>query len=148
MQCEQNCCYNKGLRVLICFTSPIGSGVDGSSVGAYGIMCVYVSSSLCRTPPPLGPPPGHNPHLRVPDCHPMVYLFAHRQPVLFLAHLQPVLFLAHLQRQKDEKAARLQAARDAGELQECTCCYDDEVLFEDMSTCPEGHLFCNECVRR
>ena len=39
-------------------------------------------------------------------------------------------------------------ARMRGELMECGCCYDNEVLFEDMLTCPEGHLFCSTCVRR
>ena len=53
-----------------------------------------------------------------------------------------------MKEQEDEKKRRLEEAREAGELYECTCCYDDEVLFEDMSACPDGHLFCNECVRR
>ena len=31
---------------------------------------------------------------------------------------------------------------------ECNCCFDDEVLFEDMAACAEGHLFCKECIQR
>ena len=53
-----------------------------------------------------------------------------------------------LQNEKTAKEDRLLQAREKGELQECGCCYDDECLFEDMSPCPEGHLFCKECIRR
>ncbi len=31
---------------------------------------------------------------------------------------------------------------------ECTCCYNDECLDEDMLPCRGGHLFCRECVQR
>ena len=30
MRCEQNCCYNKELRILICFASRVASSVDGA----------------------------------------------------------------------------------------------------------------------
>ena len=39
-------------------------------------------------------------------------------------------------------------ARIRNELQTCSCCYDNEILFEDMLTCPDGHLFCRDCIRR
>jgi hypothetical protein len=29
----------------------------------------------------------------------------------------------------------------------CTCCFDDECLFQDMCQCDEGHLVCKECLR-
>ena len=31
---------------------------------------------------------------------------------------------------------------------ECLCCYDDEVIIEDMNTCAEGHCFCKGCIKR
>jgi len=43
---------------------------------------------------------------------------------------------------------RITEAKERNELQECSCCYDTEVLFEDMLTCPEGHLFCRDCIRQ
>ncbi|KAF8527443.1 hypothetical protein BU17DRAFT_34385, partial [Hysterangium stoloniferum] len=30
---------------------------------------------------------------------------------------------------------------------ECACCYEDATPFEEMMQCPEGHLFCKNCVR-
>ncbi|ESO86150.1 hypothetical protein LOTGIDRAFT_129699, partial [Lottia gigantea] len=49
---------------------------------------------------------------------------------------------------EEEKKLRIDEARKNGELYECGCCFDDEVLFEDMATCADGHLFCKECIRR
>ena len=49
---------------------------------------------------------------------------------------------------KENRAIKLQEAKSQGLLQECSCCYDDEVLIEDMLSCPKGHLFCKSCVRR
>ena len=56
--------------------------------------------------------------------------------------------LAHLQAKKKEREKRFEEARAAGELEECGCCYDDEVMREDMLECPNKHRFCRECVRR
>ena len=33
------------------------------------------------------------------------------------------------------------------DLEECGCCYTT-VPFEQMLTCPAGHLFCSDCIRR
>lgn len=58
------------------------------------------------------------------------------------------MLAAFLRDRREAKARRLALARARNELQTCGCCYDDEVLFEDMLTCAEGHLFCADCVRR
>lgn len=39
-------------------------------------------------------------------------------------------------------------AKAKGELLQCQCCYDDEVLLEDIRTCIEGHLFCVSCLQK
>ena len=39
-------------------------------------------------------------------------------------------------------------AKAQGALLECGCCFDNEVMLEDMAACNEGHLFCKECVRK
>ncbi|XP_067681693.1 uncharacterized protein [Haliotis asinina] len=49
---------------------------------------------------------------------------------------------------EQERKRKLEAARRNGELYECGCCFDDELLFEDLSACADGHLFCRECIRR
>ncbi|XP_046338609.2 uncharacterized protein LOC124119946 [Haliotis rufescens] len=47
-----------------------------------------------------------------------------------------------------DRKRKLAAARRKGELYECGCCFDDELLFEDLSACADGHLVCRECIRR
>ena len=50
----------------------------------------------------------------------------------------------------DRESVRREARQQAevmGALIECSCCYDD-VAFEEMCQCDEGHLFCAECLRR
>lgn len=44
------------------------------------------------------------------------------------------------------RTAKINAARDKNELYECPCCFEEECLFEEMSCCADGHLFCQNCI--
>ena len=46
-----------------------------------------------------------------------------------------------------QKKMRYDQAVKNHDLIECECCCD-EFLFEDMAQCPEGHLFCKQCLNR
>ena len=46
------------------------------------------------------------------------------------------------------KLAKLEAAKQQGQLIECQCCFDNELLSEDMLSCPGGHAYCKGCIKR
>ncbi|KAK4328200.1 hypothetical protein Pmani_001322 [Petrolisthes manimaculis] len=57
----------------------------------------------------------------------------------------------HLLKKESDKRRALLWAKATHQLVECTCCYDDEVLEDDMDTCTNQetkHKFCNNCIRR
>lgn len=54
----------------------------------------------------------------------------------------------HRQDLANERQVRVDAARVAEELEECVCCYSDDVLPEEMVPCSNGHTFCVTCVQR
>ena len=51
-------------------------------------------------------------------------------------------------RRATEREAAVEAARAAGSLEECGCCYHPDCLVEDMVQCKGGHYYCKECVAR
>ena len=59
-----------------------------------------------------------------------------------------IIFSDYVSKKMEEKENRRELAKQRGELNECGCCFDDEVLAEDILTCPEGHFFCTDCIRR
>ncbi|XP_071539421.1 uncharacterized protein [Panulirus ornatus] len=57
----------------------------------------------------------------------------------------------HLLKREENKRRAFMWARATYQLQECGCCFDDEVLEEDMETCNatgSKHKFCVNCIRR
>jgi hypothetical protein len=55
---------------------------------------------------------------------------------------------SHFKNIETAKAEAFQRAKARNELVECAVCCDNECLFEDMTTCAEGHLFCKNCVKQ
>ena len=49
---------------------------------------------------------------------------------------------------EEAKAAEKEEARVAGLLEECQCCYSDDILPADMVQCKGGHKFCTDCASR
>lgn len=43
---------------------------------------------------------------------------------------------------------RIDLLRRENGLVECPCCFEEEVLPEEMLSCPAGHSFCEDCVKR
>ena len=70
----------------------------------------------------------------------------------FLKELQFCRIEKQIQKHKEdlanERQARVEAARVADELEECACCYSDDVLPDEMVPCSNGHKFCVSCVQR
>lgn len=54
----------------------------------------------------------------------------------------------HIKQKEERRKVKVERARMTGELCECCCCFDDECLLEDLTSCPEGHLFCKTCLVR
>ncbi|XP_042221686.1 E3 ubiquitin-protein ligase RNF216-like isoform X4 [Homarus americanus] len=57
----------------------------------------------------------------------------------------------HLWNKEEDKRSAFIRAKTNDQLKECQCCYDDEVLADDMDTCSAPgteHIFCINCIRR
>ena len=46
-----------------------------------------------------------------------------------------------------ERQKKFERAKQSNTLAECICCYNNELLDEDMLPCTVEHLFCKECVK-
>ncbi len=55
---------------------------------------------------------------------------------------------AHILEKDQKRKQKFEDAKRKNNLLECPCCYENELLDEDMLACPDGHLFCKECVKR
>ncbi|KAB0794949.1 hypothetical protein PPYR_11788 [Photinus pyralis] len=68
------------------------------------------------------------------------------QEIAFYDHQEEITqFLS--QRKLQEEMERKQA-KAAGLLQTCACCYDDEIMPNDIASCEAGCMFCKYCVRK
>lgn len=55
---------------------------------------------------------------------------------------------AHILEKDRKRKEKFDDAKKNKTFLECPCCYDDELLDEDVLLCPDGHLFCKDCVKR
>lgn len=53
---------------------------------------------------------------------------------------------AFIEDKKAAKKKKFDEAKLLGNLLECQCCYDSEVMVDDVVYCPKDHVFCSECV--
>lgn len=53
-----------------------------------------------------------------------------------------------ISKQRDALKQRVSEAKETGTIQTCICCYNEDILPEDMFECEEHCRFCKECIRR
>lgn len=68
------------------------------------------------------------------------------QEVAYFEHKTEIL--AHIENKKAEAARERQNAKELGLLLSCACCYDEEVMPNDILTCTGGCRFCRDCIRK
>ncbi|KAL1490678.1 hypothetical protein ABEB36_013333 [Hypothenemus hampei] len=56
--------------------------------------------------------------------------------------------IMHLSTKEREKNVARNNAKELGLLCECSCCYDNEVMPENILPCPGGCQFCRDCIKR
>ena len=54
----------------------------------------------------------------------------------------------YLTTQKHLRNLKILNAKSKKLLIECQCCFDNELIEDDMMPCPMGHLFCRDCIKR
>jgi hypothetical protein len=60
----------------------------------------------------------------------------------FLNKMILPVFVEYLAKKSNDRAVRKSEALKTNALFECECCYNNEILREDMIECDLGHLFC------
>ncbi|XP_043248721.1 uncharacterized protein DDB_G0292642-like isoform X2 [Colletes gigas] len=88
----------------------------------------------------------------VPDKYPeRIKYFKESNPEeerVFIIHkVQIREYMNKLEEEEEEKEA-FEKLKSNNELLECQCCYDNECMPCKCSTCDDGHIFCNSCIRR
>ncbi|XP_050294818.1 uncharacterized protein LOC126734994 [Anthonomus grandis grandis] len=68
------------------------------------------------------------------------------QECAYFEHKTEILKRLEAKRQQLEQSRA--NAKELGLLETCGCCYDDEVMPQDILTCPSGCRFCRDCIRR
>ncbi|GJQ70744.1 hypothetical protein Trydic_g676 [Trypoxylus dichotomus] len=65
--------------------------------------------------------------------------------------LQEIAFIQHekdIRDKKKEKELDYYRAKELGLLENCSCCFTDDIIPEDFFICRGGCKFCRECVRK
>ncbi|XP_049838075.1 uncharacterized protein LOC126282429 [Schistocerca gregaria] len=68
------------------------------------------------------------------------------QEVAFIENRQDIE--TYLNEKELKRVESLRKAKENNELLECGCCFDNEVLVEDVVTCAEGDIFCKTCLKK
>ncbi|KAF2884008.1 hypothetical protein ILUMI_22126, partial [Ignelater luminosus] len=68
------------------------------------------------------------------------------QEIAFIEHREEIE--AAVEARKAQEVEEQKQAKLAGILQTCSCCFDDEVMPNEIYECENGCIFCKNCVRR
>ncbi|XP_025831279.1 uncharacterized protein LOC108735577 isoform X2 [Agrilus planipennis] len=68
------------------------------------------------------------------------------QEIAFIHHEEEIHSFIKVQKAKEEQEREI--AKQAGLLQTCQCCFDDEVMPKDIAHCNSGCVFCKSCVSK
>ncbi|CAD6222089.1 GSCOCG00012991001-RA-CDS, partial [Cotesia congregata] len=66
------------------------------------------------------------------------------QEMAFVRHYQEIH--DHMEMTKKREEEEFNSLKAAGSLWTCQCCFDDECMPSQCSTCENTHVFCNSCV--
>lgn len=66
--------------------------------------------------------------------------------LLFVRHEQEIV--AYLEKRERRRNAKIERAKKNNSFLTCNCCFNDELIDDDMVSCPSQHPFCKECVKR
>ncbi|XP_046391105.1 uncharacterized protein LOC124159377 [Ischnura elegans] len=76
----------------------------------------------------------------------------HNQCIAFLQEIAYIenkkLIEEFMEGKKRRRQQKFEEAKAKNELLTCNCCFEDDLLPEDMSSCTDGHLFCIQCVKK
>ncbi|GLV35265.1 lethal (2) k09913 [Carabus blaptoides fortunei] len=68
------------------------------------------------------------------------------QEIAYVKHRSEIM--NYIKQQEEMKIEARRTAKEAGLMKTCGCCFDDEVMVEDIACCEAGHIFCKDCVRK
>lgn len=68
------------------------------------------------------------------------------QEIAYYQHRDEIL--EYIKLKKEEKKLEIQKAKQAGLLETCACCFDDEILPNEILTCSKGCHFCKDCIKK
>ncbi|XP_050501008.1 uncharacterized protein LOC126880956 isoform X2 [Diabrotica virgifera virgifera] len=82
-------------------------------------------------------------------------MYRHESPPQNILLLQNLAYLTHkeeieqyIKEAKGKEEAERKNAKENGLMNECKCCYDNEVMPKDSFNCPNGCVFCKSCIKK